>query len=103
MTWWSTAPEPLTRGQRIVLWCTALFVAATRVFARSRSMWEWDEALFALAIRDYDVTLHRPHPPGFPLFIGAAKRKEIVAVGYRPATRREAHGRILRVWRGRHA
>lgn len=36
-------------------------------------MWDWDEGLFMLALRDYDVTVHHPHPPGFPLFIAAAK------------------------------
>ena len=36
-------------------------------------MWDWDEALFCLGVRDYDVPAYRPHPPGFPLFIGAAK------------------------------
>ena len=48
-------------------------VAITRFAALSRSMWDWDEALFCLGVRDYDVPAYRPHPPGFPLFIGAAK------------------------------
>lgn len=36
-------------------------------------MWDWDEALFCLGVRHYDVVQHNPHPPGFPLFIAAAK------------------------------
>lgn len=36
-------------------------------------MWDWDEALFCLGVRNYDVPSYRPHPPGFPLFIAAAK------------------------------
>lgn len=48
-------------------------IAITRVAALSRSMWDWDEALFCLGVRDYDVPAYRPHPMGFPLFIGAAK------------------------------
>lgn len=35
-----------------------------------------------------------------PLFGAAARRGEIVHVGYQQATRPEAHARILRVWRG---
>lgn len=66
-------PQPLTRRQRLVFWAAALLVAGTRFWALSRTMWEWDEALFALAVREYDVVDHRPHPPGFPLFIAAAK------------------------------
>lgn len=48
-------------------------IAATRVYALSRSLWDWDEALFSTAVRAYDVTQHHPHPPGFPLFVLAAK------------------------------
>ncbi|HKO58759.1 MAG TPA: hypothetical protein VJ276_23030, partial [Thermoanaerobaculia bacterium] len=32
-----------------------------------------DEALFCLGLRAYDVTSHHPHPPGFPIYIAAAK------------------------------
>lgn len=74
--WWralDAPPEPFAGRQRLVLWLLALVVAATRFLAVARTLWDWDEALFALALRDYDVTLHHPHPPGFPLFIGTAK------------------------------
>ena len=64
---------PLTRHERIAAWLLAVFVAVTRWPALSQTLWDWDEALFALALRDYDVTAHHPHPPGFPLFIGLAK------------------------------
>jgi Dolichyl-phosphate-mannose-protein mannosyltransferase len=36
-------------------------------------MWDWDEALFCLGMRSYDVTLHHPHPPGFPAYIAMGK------------------------------
>ena len=65
---------PLTeRGRRNLLIALTITIAATRFYARSRSMWDWDEALFAFAIRDFNVALHHPHPPGFPLFIALAK------------------------------
>lgn len=67
------APAPLTRPERRLVWMATLLVAVTRVAVASRSLWDWDEALFSLALRDYDVALHHPHPPGFPLFIAAAK------------------------------
>ena len=68
-------PDPLLRGQRICLWITFLFVAATRVFALSRTMWDWDEVQFASGVREFQVGggFHHPHPPGFPLYILAAK------------------------------
>jgi len=64
---------PLTRSESLTAWALAVFVALTRWPALSQTLWDWDEALFALALRDFDVTAHHPHPPGFPLFIGLAK------------------------------
>jgi hypothetical protein len=45
----------------------------TRFLAYARTLWDWDEALFCLGMREFDVTRHQPHPPGFPLFIGLGK------------------------------
>jgi 4-amino-4-deoxy-L-arabinose transferase-like glycosyltransferase len=66
-------PDPLTGRERAIVWAVALFSAATRFLAMARSLWDWDEALFCLGMRSYDVTSHHPHPPGFPVYIGAAK------------------------------
>ena len=63
----------LTRRQRWLVIALALFVALTRLYAISHSMWDWDEALFASALHHYDVSQHHPHPPGFPLFFAFAK------------------------------
>ena len=63
----------LSRNERLVAWVAAIVVALSRWPAVSRTLWDWDEALFALALRDFDVTAHHPHPPGFPLFIAFAK------------------------------
>ncbi len=32
----------------------------------------WDACQFALALERYNVALHRPHPPGYPLFVAPA-------------------------------
>lgn len=74
--WWRSlgeAPVPLTPGERLTVWIVTLLTAVTRWLALSRSPWDWDEALFMLGLQHYDVPLHHPHPPGFPLFIGTAK------------------------------
>ncbi len=67
------APEPLARNERLTAWVLAVVVAVSRWPALSLTLWDWDEALFALALRDYDVVAHHPHPPGFPLFIALAR------------------------------
>jgi hypothetical protein len=74
----STPPEPLTQRQRTIVWIVALVCAATRLLAVARSLWDWDEALFTMAMRDYDVRMHHPHPPGFPVFIALAKVVRLV-------------------------
>jgi hypothetical protein len=38
-----------------------------------RSLEDLDSINFALGVRDFDVSRHQPHPPGYPLFILAAK------------------------------
>jgi len=53
----------------IVLIAIGVIVALTRLLAAAHSLWEWDEALFCLGVRDYNVAMHNPHPPGFPLYI----------------------------------
>ena len=67
------APEPLSPPERRLVWIAMLVVAITRVVVAAKSLWDWDEALFSFALRDYDVTQHHPHPPGFPLFIAAVR------------------------------
>src|SRR5882724_7475791 len=69
-----TQPPPaLTSRQRIACWIVACVCAATRFLAMARSIWDWDEALFCLGMRSYDVTRHHPHPPGFPVYIALGR------------------------------
>lgn len=65
--------EPLSRNQRTILLGFALAVGLTRFLALSLGQWDWDEVLFSLAVGDYNVAWHQPHPAGFPLFVLLAK------------------------------
>jgi hypothetical protein len=67
------SPEPLTRPQRLTVLSIAVLVGLTRFIPLSLGPWDWDEVLFCLAIGDYDVGLHQPHPAGFPLFVVLGK------------------------------
>src|SRR5216684_5970388 len=74
-----TQPPPaLTPRQRRTFGLIALVCAGTRFLAMARTLWDWDEALFCLGMRSYDVTSHHPHPPGFPVFIAAAKLMRLI-------------------------
>lgn len=74
-----TAPPELSPLQRRILWVTAIAVAVTRFWARSRTLWDWDEVQFCLGLRDYDVAAYQPHPPGFPLYIALGKLVRLIA------------------------
>ncbi len=50
----------------------AAAVLLTRLPLRTQMLFNWDSANFALALQHFDVTQHRPHPPGYPLFVASA-------------------------------
>ena len=70
--------EPLTRRQRTIVISVAVVCALSRLLALARSVWDWDEALFVMALRDYDVTFHHPHPPGFPVYLALGHVAKLV-------------------------
>ncbi len=64
---------PLSARERATFWIVAVVCAISRFATMARSLWDWDEALFCLGMRSYDVTQHHPHPPGFPVYIGLGR------------------------------
>lgn len=70
----------MTPLQRRIFLILSIAIALTRLLAVARSLFDWDEALFARGVREYDVSVHSPHPPGYPLFVGAAKLVHLLGV-----------------------
>jgi hypothetical protein len=63
------------------------------------SLEDIDSINFALALRDYDVAAHQPHPPGYPVYIGLARAADAVITTVAPGlppVRREALA--LSIW-----
>jgi hypothetical protein len=56
----------------------ALLTIATRLPFRSHRVFNWDAVNFVLALRDYDVRLHHPHPPGYPVFVAMGRVAQLV-------------------------
>jgi len=51
-----------------------LAVFATRLPFMTQTLYAFDSANYALAVRDfYNVAFHQPHPPGYPLYVLVAK------------------------------
>jgi hypothetical protein len=73
------SPEPLSRTERLTVLGLSLLVGLTRFVPLSQGPWDWDEILFCLAIGDYNVAAHQPHPAGFPLFVLLAKFARLFA------------------------
>jgi hypothetical protein len=71
---------PLTPGQRRSVWIATLAIGIARACTMAASPLDWDEMQMLLGLRDYDILFHRPHPPGFPLFIAAAKVLHLAGV-----------------------
>ncbi len=40
---------------------------------RSRMLYNWDAVQFALALREFDVAKHQPHPPGYVLYVALGR------------------------------
>lgn len=63
----------MTRTQRLTgAVLGALFIALHLPFLPP-TLEDLDSINFALGVRHYDISQHQPHPPGYPLFIAAAK------------------------------
>jgi hypothetical protein len=59
----------VTPAERKIFWSAATVCALSRFASRAQTLWDWDEALFCLGMRSFDVSQHHPHPPGFPAYI----------------------------------
>src|SRR5205823_7766417 len=46
-----------------------ILTVLSRLPYRARMLYNWDGVQFALALREYDVLKHQPHPPGYILYV----------------------------------
>src|SRR5256885_16496689 len=51
----------------------ALATVVSRIPLRAHLLPTWDAVQFALALERYDVVAHRPHPPGYILYVAAPR------------------------------
>lgn len=58
---------------RIACILGAAIVLVSRLATMPKTFWEGDELLFAAAIQRFDPWSSRPHPPGYPLYVGLGK------------------------------
>src|SRR2546426_8460007 len=51
----------------------SLLTILSRLPYRARMLYNWDAVQFALALREYDVAKHQPHPPGYILYVALGR------------------------------
>lgn len=78
----------MTRSPRLAAALLAALFLALHLPFLPTSLEDLDSINFALGVRDFDVAHHQPHPPGYPLYIAAAKIVHL-------AIRSEAHALSL--------
>jgi len=50
----------------------------SRLPYRARIPYNWDAVQFALALREYDVAKHQPHPPGYILYVALGRLAQVL-------------------------
>ena len=75
------APAP-ARGWELRDWLIAcglaLLTVLSRLPFRTEMIYAWDGALFARALRDYNVIPHFPQPPGYIFYVASARLLQVV-------------------------
>src|SRR6266542_79629 len=64
------------RADRYDLLCASalgVLTGLSRLPYRARMLYNWDAVQFALALREYDVVKHQPHPPGYILYVALGR------------------------------
>ena len=51
----------------------SLLTVLSRLPYRARMLYNWDAVQFALALHEYDVAKHQPHPPGYILYVALGR------------------------------
>src|SRR5688572_25475131 len=63
----------LDRMDLLLAGALACLTVLSRLPYRARMLYNWDAVQFALALREYDVVKHQPHPPGYILYVGLGR------------------------------
>ena len=61
------------RSDLILAFSLSLLTLLSRWPYRARMLYNWDAVQFALALKEYDVAKHQPHPPGYILYVAMGR------------------------------
>jgi hypothetical protein len=63
----------LDRVDLLLASALACLTVLSRLPYRARMLYNWDAVQFALALHEYDVVKHQPHPPGYILYVALGR------------------------------
>ena len=66
----------MNRADRLDLLCASalsILTILSRLPYRTRIPYNWDAVQFALALSEYDIAKHQPHPPGYILYVALGR------------------------------
>ena len=85
--------------RRVFLWALAIVFLATHLPFITPGPGSVDATNFALGVRDFDPSAHRPHPPGYPAFIALGKvTRSLTASGPADDESVRTEARVLAAW-----
>ncbi len=89
----------MTRLHHRLLVAAGVAVALLHLAALPRTLEDLDSVNFALGVESFDLSRHRPHPPGYPLYIAAGKVSTAVVAAVAPQWPRDRRAAVgLAVW-----
>src|SRR5215470_6783477 len=70
--------RPMPRPDHAIGLGLAAATVLSRIPFRAHLLPTWDAVQFALALDHYDIAAHQPHPPGYILYVAAARLVRLV-------------------------
>jgi len=89
----------VTRSLRRLLAIVGVVVGLAHVAALPQTLEDLDSVNFALGVETFDISRHQPHPPGYPVYIAAAKISTAVVQTVFPDWPRDRRAAVgLAIW-----
>jgi hypothetical protein len=89
----------VTPRLRLAILLASVVVLAAHAPTMPRTLEDIDSINFALGVESFDVASHRPHPPGYPVFIALAKVSTRTVAVLAPSWDRDRRAAVgLAVW-----
>lgn len=75
---WTFLKIRLNLGNLQFLYFIVLLTFISRLIYQANYLDDWDSVQFALGIHDFSISIHQPHPPGYPFYILLGKLSHLL-------------------------